>query len=854
MNQAPPAPGGTPPGGQPPQGLGTPPRNGAGMPPGDEAPTTVLRERLITHEEPLTTSAHSPGFDDGDDPEDEVDELAAKKARKKKVWRRIRRTGYVAAALAFLAPATAFAVGYFMWDVPDPQEILSGRDKTVIIQSEDERELMRYTPQAEDGGDFQFVPAEEIPEVLKQAIISVEDQSFERNSGFDPVGIARAAITGYGGGSGLTQQYIKQATQEMDSTYTRKFKELVLSVKITQEFSKDKIFESYINIITFGRGTTGPSSAMQAYFGRDAKLEDITPSQAAFLAGMIQLPYSHDPARSSHEHAETRWQHAVNKMVETNTITAAEAETMEYPIDTLKDPEETRASGVSATEYLLREQIMRELDANGYGMDVLQERGATVRTTIDPAAQQAAREAVEQRLATEPAHFRSSLVAVDPQTGGVIAYIGGGLNPTGGEDTGWGTGIDYATSLQQPGSSFKPFVTLAGLMQGKGLGEWYESPDVIEREGTSFRNSSKCASTTWCTVREATEVSANTPFIDMANQFGTKRVREAAVFSGIPDEINGAETMVEPGSQATALGIALGQYQVRTIDMAAAYATFAADGTKRDPHFVSSVIWEDTGEEVLLNEEATAGVPAFDQQDTEHNRQLARNLTESLLPVAAASQQSLADGRPVASKTGTHQFGNTDGNAKAWMVGYTPQISTAVWVGSDQEQEMRDAAGNPLYGRTVPSDIWRAFMDAYLADKPVEDFPQAVGIGTHQAGPSPEEIEASRQAEEEAERRRQEEEENRERESDAPDPSHTDEESTEPEDTDQPDPDPSDGNDQPDPGGPPPGDCEERPWECHGQGDGWGDGPDRGSRGQVLNGFGWRSDDPQLTTTPQPIS
>jgi len=192
-------------------------------------------------------------------------------------WRRVRRIAGWTLGVLVGGPLIAFWIAYLVLDVRSPQEVLAGLDKTVVLKYTDGSELLKVIPA---DGDRTFVPYSQVPAKLRDAIIATEDPTFWDNQGFDPTGIGRAFLTGVGGGSGITQQYIKKSTGDEDATLVRKFAELVLATKITQEQGKEQIFESYVNIISFGRGTFGPAAAMNAYFGK--KLDDsITWSRRA---------------------------------------------------------------------------------------------------------------------------------------------------------------------------------------------------------------------------------------------------------------------------------------------------------------------------------------------------------------------------------------------------------------------------------------------------------------------------------------------------------------------------------------------------------------------------------------------
>jgi membrane peptidoglycan carboxypeptidase len=289
-----------------------------------------------------------------------------------------------------------------------------------------------------------------------------------------------------------------------------------------------------------------------------------------------------------------------------------------------------------------------------------------------------------------------------------------------------------------PGSSFKPFTFLAAMEKDPsvGLGSTYNGTPDQKIEGQLIHNAGDESCGQNCTVKTGMTKSVNTVFANMAAQTGVDRVRQAAYQAGIakklPDGRCGKQpTLVEmhgcsPGDPA--IGIAIGQYPVRTVDMAQAYATFANQGLRIPAHFVTKVT--DADGNVLY--QATQGpTAAFDKGDRYHNAQLARNVTASLSDVAAYSGTPLAGNRPNAAKTGTATYRKTDHNMAAWMVGYTPQIATAVWVGhwnkpapiyGDYENTKGPSHHYDIYGREEPAYIWQAYMNDYLHGKPVKKF------------------------------------------------------------------------------------------------------------------------------------
>ncbi len=674
-------------------------------------------------------SLHEPGLDDYyDEDEQDYDEdgkpILTPEQRKKRRWRRVRRSLYVMTGLFLVLPALAFTIAYFLVDVPSPDEVAASQDKVVTYFYANGDVLGK---DIQGNGNRQLLKAEEIPDVVKHAVYAAEDATFETNPGFDVTGIMRAAwnqVTGgVGGGSTISQQYIKKATENDDATYTRKFLELVKSFKMNNEQEKSEIITAYLNTIYFGRGAHGISTASQAYFNKP--VDKLSASEAAVLAGVIQAPSrSDDP-----EYLDRRWNFVMDQMVANRWLPKADRDAAQLP--ELVPEDETKSEKITGPNRHIQSRVEQELAARGYPEEKIRAGGFKIYTTIDPDAQAKAVAAVDEVMEGQPAELRKALVAVDPNTGGVLAYYGGPADPK-------LDAVDWGNTQRNPGSAFKAFDLVALLQRGKGLGETYDG-----RSGRMFPGreapvnnagpNSSCGPN--CTVAEAMERSANTVFYDMVlNDTGVQGVKDAALAAGIPEKHGKTETMPKPDGN---IAIGGGDVMVTPEDMASAYGTFAADGVHRDSHFVTRV---EESDGTLVYETPVEEKVAF-SDDKAKSKQIAGNVTESLEPVLPFSDLTCADGRDCAGKTGTHQYvadggAETDENAQAWMVGYTPQISTATWVGTGVNEPIQTANGQKIYGSGLPGEIWQKFMNSYLEGKPKLKFPEVDMIGK-QVQPEP---------------------------------------------------------------------------------------------------------------------
>nr|WP_219632158.1 transglycosylase domain-containing protein [Haloechinothrix aidingensis] len=639
-----------------------------------------------------------------------------KPRRRRGVW--LRRAIYAFVALFVVLPMAAFGIAYLVVDVPTPHEVAEAQGGVVPYFYSDGEEMGRDAP----DGNRVILSASEIPDEMKHAAYAAEDATFETNRGFDLTAIARAAYLqltgGSGGGSTITQQYIKVATDSDEHTLQRKATEIVRAFKMNNQQTKSEIITAYLNTIYLGRGAYGVQAASQAYYGKD--VEDLDKHEAAFIAGIIQAPSRSD----NRDYAERRWNYVMDQMVANDWMSDAERSRSGFP-----EPlphEATQMTTMGGPKHYIKERINEELEEIGYSESEVRANGYQVHTTIEQRAQDAAQESVREVMDGQPENLRDALVAVDPNSGAVRAYYGGEVSEK--------NQRDWANTARNPGSTMKAFDFVALLQQGKGPGETYDgsSPRTFgagdEPVTINNVNGESCGN---CTVAEAMKRSLNTVFYDMVvNDTGPAAVAEAARSAGMSErsELSTADAGIAIGGGATT---------VTPRDMASAFATFAADGIQRDSHLISKLTTDD-GETIYQHR--PEGEPAF-ASDEEESEQIAGNVTQTLEPVLPYSNLSCAGGRPCAGKTGTHQSHVDGENSQAWMVGYTPSISTAVWVGDSGSDPIRDANDAKIYGSGLPGQIWKTFTDTYLEGTPHEDFTEVKTIGKPSEPPEPTERE-----------------------------------------------------------------------------------------------------------------
>ncbi len=480
---------------------------------------------------------------------------------------------------AIVASVIFFVLMYIFVRVPAPGDIPTAQ-RVTLVASDGKTVLGNIIPEA---GNRREVDAAQIPEHLRHATMAAEDREFMTNKGFSVSGFGRAALgqlTGHadaGGGSTITQQYVKNALVGNERSYWRKFKELVISMKMANQWSKQDIMTAYLNTIYFGRGAYGVDTAAQTYFGKP--VQELTSSQSAMLAGLIQQPSNLDP-RINPVASENRWKYVVRGMLQEGWLTREEVAKMDFPKTIPENKNRTLDNRLSGPNGILKAQIMRELADHGFDEQTVTSEGLRIITTISPDAQEAVIKAVQDTLKGQPKQMRAAAVTIDPQTGGVLAYYGGAQAGD----------FDYAYAPQMTGSSFKVFTLAAGLDQNIPLSKMYSSaPYKMGRITIENSEGTSCGT---CTIASATVMSLNTSYyrlmMDLKN--GPRDVRAMSYKAGIPREIPGYGKTLQNKDGYVEGGITLGAYPVRPFDMASAYATFAARGIYHEPFFVKEAI------------------------------------------------------------------------------------------------------------------------------------------------------------------------------------------------------------------------------------------------------------------------
>ena len=519
----------------------------------------------------------------------------------------------------------------------------------------------------------EFVTIDQISPNMINALVSTEDKRFYDHHGFDPMGFLRATfglllnrgrVTG--GGSTITQQLAKNAFLTQDQTFLRKAKELFLSFELEKKYSKDQILEMYLNNAYFGNGVYGIENASLRYFGKSAK--DLTISEAAVLTGSLKAPNVYNPIDDM-EATVKRRATVLQLMVTNGKITQEEADKAGAEVITVQD------AYVANSRYKYPyyfDAVINEI-TNNYGIseEELLNKGYKIYTGLDQKMQADMEETFSNSWlfpkASDGTIAQAASVAMDPQNGDVLATVGGRTN-----EKHTFRGFNRATQLQaQPGSTFKPLAVYTSALE-----EGYQPNSVLVDEKRSY-GSDKYTPENWnkqyqgtVTMTEALNQSWNAPAVWLLDKIGLKKGIEKAHQFGI-------ET--DPGDEY--LGIALGGLTkgVSPIQMASAYTAFANKGVRTKPRFVTKIV--DANGKVIVDNTAVK-----DNRVT--TEEVAKKMTSMLLTVYG--QEGLGapfspSGKIIAGKTGTTEaLNNENGSRDQWMIGYTPDVVVATWMGYDQ--------------------------------------------------------------------------------------------------------------------------------------------------------------------------
>ncbi|MFD8625077.1 transglycosylase domain-containing protein [Streptomyces hygroscopicus] len=619
----------------------------------------------------------------------------------------------------------AFFVLYLMVSVP-PANAVAKAEANIYKYSDG-------TIMAKTGDvNRESVPLSKIPKKVQHTFVAAENKDFYGDSGVSFTGTARGLINtalgrGKQGGSTITQQYVKNYYLSQEQTVSRKLKELVISLKVDQQKSKDYILAGYINTSYYGRGAYGIQAAARAYYDKD--VEDLTVEQGAYLASVLQAPSQYDWAAAGPNGkrlVKARWNYVLDNMVEKHWLSAAERKGMKFdvPVDPRPIPGRDGQPG-----YFI-EAANKELVKAGVAENEIEAGGWTITLNIDRKKQKALEKAVRTELTDKldpekravDKHAQVGAVSVDPKTGGVVAMYGGAgytehyFNNA--------TREDY-----QPASTFKPLILASALENGSTTQDGTPITASTVYDGTS-RRPVKGSATGFAppnednksygpiSVQKAMNNSVNSVFAQMAVDVGLDKVKDTAVALGMNRNAGGFD--VRPA-------MSLGVMGASPYDMAGVYATLDNHGKKVTPAIVKA---------------AEKGDERPELPDPVNGQAISRGAADSVTSVLTGvvddgtGQAVRQQGQAVAGKTGT-----SDDNKSAWFSGYTPDLVTSVGMfgeGEKKQVSLRGTAGGGrVNGGDFPARIWAAYTEAALNGERASKFDLDTDMGAAVKPPAP---------------------------------------------------------------------------------------------------------------------
>ncbi|MEG0844683.1 MAG: PBP1A family penicillin-binding protein, partial [Raoultibacter sp.] len=585
----------------------------------------------------------------------------------------------IVVSVVAMGGVAVYALGTsWLQDLPDYEDsaAFNTAEKTRVYAGDDTTLLAEFYLENREP-----VTAAEISPFVFKGTVATEDERFYDHGGIDMKGIARAVVanlTGSSeGASTITQQFVRNTvlSDEMnDITFKRKVREMYIAVKLEEKYTKDEILLMYLNTINYGSGAYGIQAASQQYFSKNAL--DLTLVEAATLVGIPQSPNALNPIDNPQACLERR-NVVLNRMLSNNYITQADYDAAIAQEIVLNVKPQDQGEGMYLYPYFT--SYVRQLLLEKYSDAEVFKGGMTVYTTIDPATQEAAERAAANKRAEIADDLEVALTAVDPETGYIKALVGGSDY--------YENKFNLATQgLRQPGSAFKTFTLASAIENGIApttsldcsspvkIGTW----EVENYNGAQYGTRS---------LSSAFAVSSNTGFARLVTYLGPEKVADIAHRMGIKSDLNAVPS------------ITLGGEAVTVKEMAGAYATIASEGTQRDAVAIRKII---DRKGAVLEQADTKGTKAISPEVA----CATRKVMEGVVTGGTGTAARLANGQPVAGKTGT-----SENWRDSWFCGVTPQMSVAIWVGAVQERQMPESV--------TATSVFSDFMNQVLEGQPV---------------------------------------------------------------------------------------------------------------------------------------
>jgi len=612
-------------------------------------------------------------------------------------------------AVGFAAVVTGYAL--IAAQLPSPDELMTRQTDFVSSKIYDRDGNPLYEVVDPQGGRRTYVPLSRVSPYLIQATIATEDADFYIHPGFNPIAVLKAAYRNLrsgeivSGASTITQQLARNLflspEERVQQSFWRKIKEVVLAAELTRRYPRDTILEIYLNENNYGNLAYGVEAAAETYF--DVSAANLTLGQASFLAGLPQSPTMYDVFAGGLDRALARQGDVLRLMVEQGYISQAEAAAAAAEIATYEFTPPVATEVIPAPHFVT---YVRQVMEATYGPESLYRGdGYRIYTTLDPELQALAEEVVAEGVANLADYHvtNGALVAIEPSTGYIVAMVGSADF----YDEEIDGQVNVALRERQPGSSIKPLTYIAAFEQ-----DWTPATLIWDLE-TSFPDGANPPYVPEnyddrfhgpVLVRDALANSYNVAAVKALNFIGIPALKEMAARLGIT-----TFTRDDYG-----LSLTLGGGEVRLLEITGAYAVFANGGTRLPPTPILRI--EDSLGNMLVDNSQREGEQVV---RPEHAYLITHILADRLARCPAfGCPNSLELSRPAAAKTGT-----TNDYRDAWTIGYTPDLAAGVWVGNADNSAMIDMPGS-----RGAAPIWHDFMEAALADRPVQNFVRPDGI------------------------------------------------------------------------------------------------------------------------------
>lgn len=636
--------------------------------------------------------------------------------RKQKPRKRSRGRGFVWAFFLLLFAIVCAVVGYLLV-ILNGERILSENvnkltlDEATIIVDRNDNQVAKLNVY---DGNREFVTIDQIPKLLQEAFVATEDKRFYEHSGVDLIGIGRALVkdimhlSAKEGASTITQQLARNLFLSAEKTLFRKGTEASIALALERHKSKDEILELYLNRIYFGKGQYGIKTAAKYYFNKDITSKDKDQQleiwEIATLAALPKAPSTYNPVANPEKSKERRAV-VLTIMRDQGLITAEEAEAAKK-VD--YDPSVVPQSSQRYQSFI--DYVVDEAKAvTNLSEEELLTGGYTIKTTLDTQAQ-AAMETVfsddsKFDKSVDDQLMQAAMVIMDQHDGALLAMLGGRDY----QKQGW----NRAVKQRQPGSAFKPISVYGPAIESGEYFPW----SILRDDKVCYDNGKYCPTDSNkvkyigpVSMAQAIKESRNQPAVWLLNEMGVKRGLDFAGKLGF---------MLDP-QQDRNLAIALGGLTngVSPLEMARAYGAFANGGKLQDPHSILSIVNKKGRTIYTFNE--TQGEQVMKPETAYYVTQMLRGVTES----GGTGTKARISGRAVAGKTGTTQHGlegvNASGNRDIWFVGYTPELTAAVWMGYDKTDKDHLVQQNSTHA----AEIFSAVMSKALEGKKKLSFPQ----------------------------------------------------------------------------------------------------------------------------------